>query len=70
MTNQRKIVEQFMNNESPERAPVVFWHHFVSFHDQKHEQGQQQNPNTQPAPSAFLVHRRLSFTLGFWMNPE
>lgn len=33
MTNQRKIVEQFMNNESPERAPVVFWHHFVSFHD-------------------------------------
>lgn len=33
MTPQREIVKQFINNEIPERVPVVFWHHYVSFHD-------------------------------------
>ena len=54
MTNQRKIVEQFMNNESPERAPVVFWHHFVSFHD--HHRGL-----TDPAVMKKVLNGQLDY---------
>lgn len=29
----KEIVTAFLNNEAPERVPVSFWYHFVSFHD-------------------------------------
>lgn len=31
--DRKQLMDAFFANETPERAPVGFWHHFVSFHD-------------------------------------
>lgn len=31
--DRKELMDAFISNQSPERAPVGFWHHFVSFHD-------------------------------------
>lgn len=34
MKDDRKaVIDAFLNNETEERVPVAFWHHFVSFHN-------------------------------------
>ena len=37
--NKKDLVKSFLNNEAVDRVPVVFWHHFVNFHD--HHRGLQ-----------------------------
>lgn len=34
MKDDRKaVIDAFLNNETEERVPAAFWHHFVSFHN-------------------------------------
>ena len=31
--DKKQLMDAFFANEKPDRVPVGFWHHFVSFHD-------------------------------------
>lgn len=37
MSERKKVFQQFLDQEKPDRVPVAFWHHFVSF--QNHHMG-------------------------------